>query len=364
MATNGNANVNEGVPLPKASLYYYPKSIWCSVVLLALEEKGYGDDEIDLKMVDLSKGENYLTSYLRINPKATVPTLVVPLETTLSPDIESRYKAIQDTKAIVEFLDKSRSTQSRTHTTSNAPSPSLTPATIAFSAASNKLIGLLHSETANPNLLLYLNARDDASLRALASERLGMLQARRDTLQRLIDDNARAEVRVSEKTRQLWEAKKVETEQLLDVYADAEKDAGALDGQAAKKREEYFALAKEAWKSLREVFPPLLQEMIGPYVLGDQLSIADLHLAAWLARLGKLSGAEVSDDGSTLVRKLEEHIGDGFSLPKDFSVAEARRRAGVVTDTESTERQSRLAAFWDAVRERGSFKKVYADGLH
>lgn len=50
---------------------------------------------------------------------------------------------------------------------------------------------------------------------------------------------------------------------------------------------------------------------------------------------------------------------------KDFSVAEARRRAGLpVTDPESKERQNRLAAFWDAMRERPSFKKVYKDGLH
>ena len=29
---------------------------------------------------------------------ATVPTLVVPLSTTLDPEVESRYKAIKDTK--------------------------------------------------------------------------------------------------------------------------------------------------------------------------------------------------------------------------------------------------------------------------
>ena len=30
----------------------------------------------------------------------TVPTLVVPLQKTLAPEIESRYKAIQDTKVL------------------------------------------------------------------------------------------------------------------------------------------------------------------------------------------------------------------------------------------------------------------------
>ncbi|TFY62911.1 hypothetical protein EVJ58_g3551 [Rhodofomes roseus] len=85
-------------PVPKAALYYFPTSVWCAPPLLALEEKGYGADELDLKLVDISKGENYAPSYLRLNPQATVPTLVVPLQKTLAADMESRYKAIQDSK--------------------------------------------------------------------------------------------------------------------------------------------------------------------------------------------------------------------------------------------------------------------------
>ena len=99
--------------------------------------------------------------------------------------------------------------------------------------------------------------------------------------------------------------------------------------------------------------------------IGDQLSIADLHLAAWLARIAFLSSATSSDDGNTVVAKIEAHVGDGFTLPKEFSVAEARRRAGIPSDgVEPTERQSKLAAFWDTVKERPSWKKVYGNGLH
>ncbi|CAL1695731.1 unnamed protein product [Somion occarium] len=325
-------------PIPKAALYYYKPSIWASVPLLALEEKGYGPDEVDLKEVDLSKGENFKPQYLRLNPNATVPTLVVPLENTLSSEIESRYKAIQNTKAIVELLDKSRSSRSHTHTTSSAPAPALTPATIAFSAASNKIIDILHSDNADPNALVYVNARDDASLKELAKEVLPKVIAKQKTLK-------------------FWELKMYAMDGILAVFKDADTPMDQLSAEAKKIREEYYNAANNAWSTLKNVLLQVHKEIIGPYTLGDQLSIADLHLAAWLARIAKLSGANAAEDGNTVTRKIEAHIG-GFKLPKDFSVTEARRRAGLPTaDIQSTERQNRFAAFWDAMKERPSWKK-------
>ncbi|TFY54968.1 hypothetical protein EVJ58_g8546 [Rhodofomes roseus] len=142
-----------------------------------------------------------------------------------------------------------------------------------------------------------------------------------------------------------------------------------VDGcQARERRTLFLSDASEAWARVRDVLAQLNQEIIGPYTLGDQLSLADLHLAAWLARLITLAGGTLADDGTVAIGKLEAHVGGpggGFALVKDFSVAEARRRAGLtVQDPESRERQNRLAAFWDAVRERQSFKNVYKDGLH
>ncbi|KAI0724602.1 hypothetical protein C8T65DRAFT_599230 [Cerioporus squamosus] len=351
--------------VPKAALYYSPASIWASVPLLALEEKGYGDDEIDLKAVDIAKGENFAPSYLRLNPGATVPTLVVPLEKTLSPEIESRYKAIQDTKAIVEFLDKSRSAQSRTHTTSTAPSPSLAPATIAFSVQSNQIIELLHSQAADPNALFYMNARSESELKELSKQLLPFVSGRRDALAKLLADSDSGAIQVSDKTKAFWQVKLIATEKFLQVYQNADKSEGELSEEARQARQEYLKSANGAWSNLKDVLSALNKEIIGPFVLGDQLSVADLHLAAWLARIASLSGASASDDGNTAVAKIEAHVGDGFSLPREFSVVEARRRAGIpVTGVEPTERQSKLAAFWDAVKERPSWKKVYGEGLH
>lgn len=223
----------------------------------------------------------------------------------------------------------------------------------------------MHSPPADPNALLYMNARDNASLRELAQARLPMIKARCDALNELLADNEAAKIRVSEKTRQFWQLKKLATEKFLEVYAVAETPADALDGAAREKREIYFKNGIETWGELKHILLQLNQEIIGPYVLGDQLSLADLHLAAWLARLVMLSGGSISDDGNTAIGKLEAHITDGFSLQKDLSVAEARRRAGLpIPDPETSERQNRLAAFWDTIKERPSFKKVYTEGLH
>lgn len=56
-------------PLAKACLYYWSTSVWSAVALLAIAQKGYGPDEIDMKIVDINKSENLHPSYLRINPK-------------------------------------------------------------------------------------------------------------------------------------------------------------------------------------------------------------------------------------------------------------------------------------------------------
>lgn len=90
-----------------------------------------------------------------------------------------------------------------------------------------------------------------------------------------------------------------------------------------------------------------------------------MHLAAWLTRVVKLCGGTANDDGATITTKLEAHIGGSFKLPEDFNVAEARRRAGLPAgNVQPTDSQTRIAAFWDAIKERPSWKKVYADGLH
>ncbi|KAF7436789.1 hypothetical protein PC9H_003622 [Pleurotus ostreatus] len=347
--------------VPKAVLYYSTEDPWSAVALLALEEKGYGRDELDLRVVDIGKGEHFKPTFLRLNPKATVPTLIVPLQKTLSEDVESRYKAITDSVAIADFLDKSRSALSRTHTTSALPAPVLTPATIAFASTSRIIINdILHGDDADPTALKYLDATDDASLLALSKEVLPLLTGQHLTLSQLLSDSEGGDVHVSEKVKGLWRQRKSEVDAYLEIFSHADKPGSGLDLELKQKRDEYFARAKLAWElKLKESMSMLSKEMIGPYVLGDQLSVADLHLMAWLARMIKLAGGSFSDDGNTAIAKLENRVGNGFKLPQDYHLSELQRQEGASAAT-----QSKLAAFWDAVGERASWKKVYGNGLY
>ncbi|KAF8168124.1 hypothetical protein B0H34DRAFT_47293 [Crassisporium funariophilum] len=346
--------------VPKAVLYYYPASVWSAVARFAFEEKGYGQDEFDLRIVDLSKGENYDPTFLRLNSKATVPTLLVPYEDSLSEDSQGRYKALTETAAIVEFLDKSRSANSRTQTTSAAPAPALTPATIAATTTCKIIIDeILHSEQADPNILRYKNARDDASLRKLAEEVLPNMKQKQQALNGYLSQADSGSIRVSEKVKALWKEKLEAINLILAVLVDAAKPELQLDEKAKEDRSAFFKTARQAWETnLKLVLTQLSKEMVGPYTLGDQYSIADLHLAGWLARVVKLAGGTVDEDGSTVVKKVEEYIGDGFKVPRDFQTEQVRR------ENAKEEKQAKLSAFWDAIRERPSWRKVYVDGLY
>ncbi|KAF5390348.1 hypothetical protein D9757_002967 [Collybiopsis confluens] len=371
--------------VPKAVLYYSQISIWSSAVLLTLEEKGYGRDELGYKLVDLgkcasdlrldtitdssflsAKGENYSLSFLRLNSKATVPTLIVPLRQTLSQDVESRYKALTNTKDIVEFLDKSRSSLSSTNTTSNAPAPTLAPATLSFSSTCKLIIeDVLHSDNADPNHLLFMNARDQVSLTQLADNLLPFMKGKISSLETNLTEAQAGTVRASEKVVDFWTSKKNVAQVLAGVYESASKTETELDENAKTRRLDYFKTAKTAWEvALPTTLLKLTREIIGPFALGEfkfvpdmrqslnnifinkKDSLADPHLTAWLARVFSLVGGTSNDSGATVIEKLEKHIGDSTTSKMESPTL------------------GKLATYWDAVKERPSFKKVYVDGLH
>ena len=122
---------------------------------------------------------------------------------------------------------------------------------------------------------MYMNARDADALRALAPSKRHILTARRAAIAQLLADNQEARIRVSEKTRAFWEARKVATEKYLGVYDDADTPTEKLDDQAQARREAFLKDAAEAWVRVRDVLTELNQELIGPYALGECLSLTD-----------------------------------------------------------------------------------------
>ncbi|KAL5535377.1 hypothetical protein ACEPAF_3471 [Sanghuangporus sanghuang] len=352
--------------IPKAVLYYNQKSVWSSSALLALEEKGYDEDEVELRVVDLGKAENLSMSFLRINPKGTVPTLVVPLAKTLAPDDDHRFKAVTDTKSILEFLDKSRSAISRTHTISSAPAPALAPATIVLSLAASQLIDILHTDDVNPNQLKYYNYTSQAAFARTAETLLPFFRGRQEALSSYITSSQNAQIQASEKTRKLWESKKADADAFVAVYAAADKDDSTLSPAEKAARDQFRSIAHDLWNvKLRKAITVLNKEMMGPFALGDQISIVDLHLGPWLARIAALCGGLATDNGDVIISKIESRIGDRFALPKDFQqIVAPELGADPFLQITPGAKRVKLAVFWDEMKGRASWMKVYRDGLH
>jgi len=98
---------------------------------------------------------------------------------------------------------------------------------------------------------------------------------------------------------------------------------------------------------------------------GDQISIADVHAAAWLTWVVHLSGGSVEDSGCVAIEKLQEHVGDGFSLPKDTSplvITDALEVSDTTVPIPSTP-QVKLSIFWDALKIRPSWNKIYGNRM-
>ena len=67
-----------------------------------------------------------------------------------------------------------------------------------------------------------------------------------------------------------------------------------------------------------------------------------------------LVGGAGSDSGETVAQKLEARV--GTKLVRDFKTEQGRR--------ENVEaEQTKIGAFWDGMRERASWKKIYGAGL-
>jgi hypothetical protein len=158
---------------------------------------------------------------------------------------------------------------SHTHTTSVAPAPALSPATVALSSTAKSIIALLHSSPASPEWLFDLNARDSSALKTAAPSVSAFLKGRKEALERYLAEDEVNQIRVSEKTRAFWLEKKDTTENLLTILDEADKGDADLSESGKKAREDYFKKTKAIWEvGLAQVLTKLSKEVVGPFALG------------------------------------------------------------------------------------------------
>jgi len=322
--------------------------------MLTIYEKGYGLDEIEYKTVDVSKGENFSPQYLRINSHGTVPTLVVPLEKTLSVDMQSKFKALTDTKVIVQFLDRGRSMVAKTHTTSSAPAPVLAPATVEGNSVSKSIISLLYQPsnalpdeaqpTVDPNFLV-IACQTEAVLAAKASSFPGQyIKNRAAALKTYVEEVQSGSFEVvggrTEKVLSFLKTQEDANKALLDIFSSP--------STPSDQRSAFIALSAKAYaEQIPHILSQLDAEIIGPYSLGDHLSLADLYVTSWLSRLISSVGGTISDaDGG--LQNVEEEVNKARA-----GSSEGTFMIGV-----------KVKGLWKEITARDSFKKVYKDGLY
>ncbi|TNY21947.1 hypothetical protein DMC30DRAFT_415593 [Rhodotorula diobovata] len=303
---------------PKAVMYWFPGSVWASVPRLVAVEKGLTDNELERRIVDLGKGENFSPAYLRLNPAGTVPCLVVPYEHTLDDGVKTKFKALCNTKDVVQFLDTSTNS-------SSFAAPSLSPATIEGSSTSKELIEHIHQDSIDPNTLLLVWRNEDERKAKAGGLPGGFLRGRQDALERYAKEAGDSDP----KLKAFYDKKIQENGGLLAL----------LEGKGDSS--DIQAKAKALWANVGKTVE-LLESKLQPgavYLLGDQISLADLHCGAWLARVLACAGATSITDTEAALKQLEANL--------DVKVG------------------PKFAAWAQSLFERDSFKEVYGeDGLH
>ncbi|CAO1615174.1 unnamed protein product [Parajaminaea phylloscopi] len=335
---------------PKAQLYTFDGSIWASVPRLALIEKGYAPDDVDFKTVDLIKGENFAPAYLRINSKATLPTLVVPIADTMSSEVDTKFRAITNTQDVIKFLDSSRNAQildARGENGTANPAPVLAPATVEANAIADKIITLLHAQESDPNFLL-LTARTKEELQKQKGGLQGVfVKNRLEALKRFRAETvASSDSTENPRTQQQnaalvkWYDDKLAEETPL-VKAYIESDPAAI--------ESLVAAGLVAWRGTAAAlnhFEATIAQSGGPFLLGGQISLVDLHAGAWLARV-----IAVAEGGSDTKSKSLEALEEALHHP-----ALGQGGAGSVGP--------KVKVYWEQLLQRPSFSEVYKSGFH
>ncbi|KAG8929745.1 hypothetical protein FRC03_001706 [Tulasnella sp. 419] len=249
----------------KPVLHVFSGAIWPSAPWLAVYALGL-KDQVEIKQVNLVEGKNFEPDFVKINPGAQLPLLILEDGSTVT-----------TTKNVTEWL------------INHAATP-------AGKSSGTDLIARVHADAVDPNFAL-LSARNDAELSAKAGGVPGIF--------------VRGRQAVLEKYAPI-------TPELSDFYTAKLAANGFLnivfsDSPPAPVKEGWFAKSEEAWKAIVSFIlndlPAALPD--SGYIGGDVPGEDDFHIGAWLARIGAVTGGNPSAEG---VQSLKSELG-GKEVP-------------------------------------------------
>ncbi|CAO3647424.1 unnamed protein product [Mucor fragilis] len=223
---------------PNLTLYTFKLSLWAGVPRLAVNELDIPN--VKQVEVDLSKAENFSPEYLKINPNHTVPALEI--------DQDGKKSYLDDTKSVVEYLDK---------------------------LAGNKL-SLPEKKAEIDEFLKHMHEEGDVGNPLFfTSGNQQELEAKQDIVPPFLEGRIKG-----------WETYLKQAPEHEALYKkNIEETKGLLNYYKSGKPEEMFALNKKLWEAGQE-FLNRAEELLkknGDYLFGTY-SVADVHFTAYLFR--------------------------------------------------------------------------------
>lgn len=288
--------------IPPSRLYWSPHSYQSTVVRLCLEEKIYSSRDLDLIQVDLNMGDNFHPSFLAINPAGTLPVLLVPNAESIKADRAVEYTRISDTNSILKFLSIKRRSI-----------PSLIPLPHLINK-SDEFINYLLSGEVDTNFLM-LSATSSSELELNSTRAISYLISRQTAFDRYRH--------LCPADRRNWfESKSKSNMDILDIYRyryitststqypndNIPSNIDKPVEDILKYRQDFFNAGKKTWSNVASFLIKVDNELSsntasstneqhGPWLLGHDLTLVDLHIVAFLARVIADINGSMDDEG-------------------------------------------------------------------
>jgi glutathione S-transferase len=264
-------------------------SQWAGVAHLGLAEKGFGNEEVEIKEIDLRKfshaqekmemltqtndkvnAENFDPEYLKKNPNGTVPTLAA----------SHLSQPLVDTRQILEYLDQSRP---------SVKGPNLTPVDLQDQSRATALIELVHSNDLETGVIIFGCLNDSEFHRLQASPFMTYVAARQTALEKYHS---------ADPTNLFYGTKLIENGALHSL----------LTGSPNADRTTFFADTSAKYTRFAAGLNMLERQILLPYAVGYHVTLADLHIAPWLSHTLYALGTTDPSDFSKLEGRIQQVV--------------------------------------------------------